>query len=333
MQYNMFQRAMVGAERIFEVLDTVPEIVDKPNATELSDISGKIEFDQVSLEYVEGVRVLHNVDLTVEPGEAVAFVGQTGAGKTSMTSLVARNYDVTEGAVRVDGYDVRDVKRASLTRQMGVVLQDPFLFTGSVRDNVRYGRLKASDDEIVQAATAVGAHDWIQRLPEGYDTMVAENGQNLSVGQRQLLAFARAILADPRILVLDEATANVDSQTEALIQSAIRRVMQGRTSLVIAHRLSTIRSADRILVMEGGRIIESGSHDELLAAGGNYADLYKMTYAEADEQPFDEATPLAILREMWAPGRRWLPNCGDDPRCFQRLTAPHALPAARPARR
>ena len=225
-----------------------------------------------------------------------------------MTALVARNYDVTEGALRVDGYDVRDVKRASLTRQMGVVLQDPFLFTGSVSENIRYGRLDATDDEIVRAATAVGAHDWIQRMPQGYDTPIAENGQNLSVGQRQLLAFARAILADPRILVLDEATANVDSQTEALIQSAIGRLMQGRTSLVIAHRLSTIRSVDRILVMEDGHIIESGSHDELLAAGGNYADLYKMTYAETDQQPFDEATPLAVLREMWAQDIAALPS-------------------------
>ena len=308
MQYNMFQRAMVGAERIFEVLDTKPEIADKPDATELHNIKGKIEFDDVSLEYVEGVRVLHNINLTIEPGETVAFVGQTGAGKTSMTALVARNYDVTEGALRVDGYDVRDVKRASLTRQMGVVLQDPFLFTGSVSENIRYGRLDATDDEIVRAATAVGAHDWIQRMPQGYDTPIAENGQNLSVGQRQLLAFARAILADPRILVLDEATANVDSQTEALIQSAIRRLMQGRTSLVIAHRLSTIRSVDRILVMEDGHIIESGSHDELLAAGGNYADLYKMTYAETDQQPFDEATPLAVLHEMWAQDIAALPS-------------------------
>lgn len=300
LQYTMFQRAMAGAERIFEVLDTEPEIVDKPNAIELDDIRGEVEFDHVGLEYVEGIPVLHDVQLHVMAGETVAFVGETGAGKTSMTALISRAYDVSSGRVLIDGHDVRDIERRSVTRRMGVVLQDAFLYTGSVRENIRYGRLDATDDEVMDAARVVGAHEWIERLENGYDTFLSERGQNLSVGQRQLLAFARAILSNPRILILDEATANVDSQTEALIQRAIARVMEGRTSFVIAHRLSTIRSVDRIIVMDQGRIVEQGSHDELLASGGYYAKLYEMTYADSEEATFDEAEALGVLDRMRA---------------------------------
>ena len=221
-----------------------------------------------------------------------------------MTSLISRSYDVTEGAVRVDGHDVRDVQRRSLTRRMGVVLQDPFLFSGTVAENIRYGNLDATDADIRRAAQIVGADDWIRRLGDGYDTVLAERAQNLSLGQRQLLAFARAVVSDPRILILDEATANVDSQTEAMIQAAIARVMHGRTAFVIAHRLSTIRSVDRILVMSDGRIVESGSHEELLAAGGRYADLYRLTYAEQqDEEEFDEGASLGVLARLWERAR------------------------------
>ncbi|HLG10314.1 MAG TPA: ABC transporter ATP-binding protein [Dehalococcoidia bacterium] len=283
MQYAQLQRAMAGGVRAFEVIDTKPEIVDAPDAIVLDDIEGRVTFEDVNFDYVEGVPVLREINLDVQPGETIALVGSTGAGKTTLTALILRFYEVTQGRILIDGHELKQIDRASLTRRTGVVLQDPFLFSGTVKENILYGRLDATDEEVIEAAKAVGAHDFIMRLDHGYETELHERGQNLSVGQRQLISFARAVLARPRILILDEATANVDTRTEVVIQAALRELLRDRTSFVIAHRLSTIREATRILVMDQGRIVEMGSHDELLAKNGIYANLYRMTFEKLEE--------------------------------------------------
>ncbi|HEV2461496.1 MAG TPA: ABC transporter ATP-binding protein [Ktedonobacterales bacterium] len=283
-QYTQLQRAGVGAERIFNIIDVPVQIQDRPAAEELPPVRGEVEFREVVFGYSPERQVLHGLNLRIPPGQTVAIVGPTGAGKSTIASLISRFYDVQQGAVLIDGHDVRDVTQRSLRRQIGVVLQEPFLFTGTIRENIRYGRLEASDAEVEEAARVIGVHDVIRRLPQGYDTAIRERGRNLSVGQRQLVAFARALLADPRILILDEATANIDTFTEALVQQGLQRLLAGRTALVIAHRLSTITGADRIVVLEGGRIIEEGTHAALLRRGGAYANLYAMGFRHTAER-------------------------------------------------
>jgi len=283
-QYTMFQRAMASGARIFELLDIKPEMNDKPDATELPLIEGEVVFDNVSFGYTPQEEVLHNIDLHIKPGQNVALVGLTGAGKTSLVALMHRFYDVTGGAIRIDGHDIRDVTRDSLASQMSMVLQEPYLFSMSIKDNIKYRRTESTDEEVVAAATAVGAHDFIMDIDDGYDTMLQQRGSNLSMGQRQLISFARAVVADPRIIVLDEATASIDSRTEGVIQESLKAVLRGRTSVVIAHRLSTITSADVIVVLDQGKIIETGPHEELLAKGGLYATLYAMNFGEPAPQ-------------------------------------------------
>jgi ABC-type multidrug transport system fused ATPase/permease subunit len=282
-QYTQLQRAGVALERIFQVLSLQVEVTDRPGAGELPPVQGTVEFRHVNFSYDTGVPVLHDLSLLVHPGETVAIVGPTGAGKSTIAGLVLRFYDVQSGQILIDGHDVRDVSQQSLRRQIGMVLQDPFLFSGTIRDNIRYGRLEATDARIEEAAGAVGAHELIMRLPQGYDTPIRERGQNLSVGQRQLISFARALLADPRVLILDEATASIDTLTELLVQQGLRRLLAGRTALVIAHRLSTIKNADQILVLQGGQVVERGTHAGLLAQGGAYSSLYAMGFRHAGE--------------------------------------------------
>ncbi len=272
--YNQIQSALAGAERVFEVIDEQPELTDAPDAVALDDVAGEVAFDHVNFSYVPGVPVIKDMSLTARSGRTVALVGPTGAGKTTMVNLLTRFYDIQGGAITIDGKDIRQAQKDSLRRQLGIVLQDTFFFSESVMENIRYGRLDATDEECIAAAKLANADQFIRRLPQGYDTELSERGSNLSQGQQQLLAIARAVLADPGILILDEATSSVDTRTEVRIQEALLRLMEGRTSFVIAHRLSTIRNADKILVINDGRIIERGTHDELLAQRGFYHHLY-----------------------------------------------------------
>ncbi len=291
MMYTQLQRSMASGIRIFDLLDWQPDLVDAHDAKRLPEIRGEIEFQDVSFSYLEGEDVIKNVDLHIEPGEVVAIVGPTGAGKTTLVSLMSRFYDVEphRGAILVDGQDIRTVVRSTLAQQMSMVLQEPYLFSGTVRENVKYSHTEATDERMIEAAIAVGAHDFIMDLEYGYDTYLAERGTNLSIGQRQLISFARAIVADPKILILDEATANIDSYTEVLIQRALSELLRDRTAIVIAHRLSTIRGADKIVVLNFGEVMEVGNHNQLMANDGLYAHLYHLNYAAMEE-------PVAPMR-------------------------------------
>ncbi|MBC7877477.1 MAG: ABC transporter ATP-binding protein [Anaerolineales bacterium] len=281
--WTNIQNAIAGAERIFTILDETPAVVDKPQAKEMTEIKGRVEFTEVSHHYEDGVPVLNKVSFAAEPGQTVAIVGPTGAGKTTIINLLPRFYDVTHGSVKIDGVDVRDVTVESLRKQIGIVLQDTFLFSTSVMENIRFGKPDATDEEVFAAAKLANADSFIARLPEKYETVLGERGSGLSQGQRQLLSIARAALADPRVLILDEATSSVDTRTERLIQKAFDALLQSRTSFVIAHRLSTIRNADQILVLKDGQIIERGKHEELLAKKGFYYDLYMSQFKKQEE--------------------------------------------------
>ena len=286
MQYSVMQRAMASGHRLTEVLDVDIDVQDAQDATSLgSDDDGSVEFRNVTFGYHPEHPVLKDVNFHVKSGETVALVGPTGSGKSSSMALIHRFYDVQKGTVLVGGRDVRDVIQKSLGRHIAMVLQEPYLFTGTVRDNIRYASDWAVDEAVVEAAIAVGAHDFIEALPLGYDTVLAERGSNLSLGQRQLLSFARALVTNAKILIMDEATANIDSYTEMQIQKALRRLLEGRTGLVIAHRLATIRNADRIIVLQKGQLVEQGDHDELIELGGLYAQLYQLNYSSFDDLP------------------------------------------------
>jgi len=278
--YTTMQAAMAGGERVLDLLDTQPEVEDPPDAVEMPPIVGRVELSEVCFSYRGDARVLHDVNLDLEPGQTIALVGPTGAGKTSIANLIARLYDVTEGAVLIDGVDVRHVTQRSLRQQMGLVPQDPFLFSGTIADNIRFGRPDADDHAVKAAACLANAHEFIATLPDGYAAEILEGGVNLSIGQRQLICIARAVLANPRLLILDEATASVDTVTEMLIQEALQRLLHGRSAIVIAHRLSTIVNADLICVMQAGRIVERGTHQELLDRGGLYRNLYERQFVD-----------------------------------------------------
>lgn len=272
--YNKLITNMTGAERIFDILDTQPDLTDSFDVTELPEIKGEVCFDHVSFAYDEDTQVLNDVSFRIKPGETIALVGPTGAGKTTIVNLISRFYDVQQGNIYIDGHNIKDVSIESLRKQMGIMTQDNFLFSGTIADNIRYGRLNSTDEEIITAAKAVNAHDFIMKLEKGYDTEIKERGAGLSIGQRQLLAFARTMVSMPKILILDEATSSIDTHTEVLVQQGIEALLKGRTSFVIAHRLSTISKADRIFVIDDGKIQEEGSSEELLARKGQYYNLY-----------------------------------------------------------
>lgn len=282
--FNMMQSAIAGAERVFKVMDEPPEPIDPPDAVELKDVKGEVEFRNVYFSYKEDVPVLKDINFHVKPGQTIALVGPTGAGKTTIVNLLTRFYDVNSGAILIDGIDIRKIKRSCLRSLLGIVLQDTYLFSESIKENIRYGRLDATDQEVIEAARLANAEHFILRFPKGYDTVLTDGGENLSQGQRQLLAIARAILADPAVLILDEATSNVDTKTERQIQSAMLKLMEGRTSFVIAHRLSTIRNADMILVINNGEIVERGTHEELLRKKGFYYNLYMSQFGLEEEK-------------------------------------------------
>ncbi|MER8540678.1 ABC transporter ATP-binding protein/permease [Mesorhizobium sp. M1334] len=294
LQYSVMQRAMASGKRLTDVLDVKIDVQDKPNAEVLSpEMDGSVEFRDVTFGYNPNRSVLKNVSFRVNPGETVALVGPSGSGKSSAMALVHRFYDVQQGQVLVGGHDVRDLTQESLGRQVAMVLQEPFLFTGTVFENIRYHKTEATRDKVIEAAKAVGAHDFIMSLADGYETQLGERGDNLSLGQRQLISFARALVADAKILVLDEATANIDSYTEMQIQKALIKLLEGRTGLVIAHRLATIRGADRIIVLQNGQVIATGNHDQLMAMGGLYSKLYNLNYASFDDIPEHDTTVQA----------------------------------------
>ena len=293
MQYSVMQRAMASGQRIFEVLDVKIEVEDKPDAEPIGVTDSSVIFKNVTFGYLPDQPVLKNLNFEIKPGETVALVGPTGSGKTSTTALLHRFYDIWEGEISIGGKDIRDVTQDSLGDTVAMVLQEPFLFTGTVFENIRYHKLDATQQEVETAAKAVGAHDFIEKLPDGYNTILGQRGGSLSIGQRQLISFARAIVADAKILVLDEATANIDSFTERQIQEALAVMLEGRTGIVIAHRLATVRGADRIMVLQDGEIIETGSHDELMVMDGMYHRLYTLNYASFDDLP-DELIKEAL---------------------------------------
>lgn len=276
--YNSLITATAYLERIFETLDEVPSIQDAPDAYELPPVKGAVDFENVTFRYEEGKDILHKVNFHIEPGQSIALVGPTGAGKTTVINLLSRFYDINEGSVKIDGHDVRDVTLGSLRSQMGVMLQDTFIFSGTILENIRYGKLDATEEEVIAAAKVVRAHDFIQNLKDGYHTVVEERGSTLSAGQRQLLSFARALLADPKILILDEATASIDTRTEELLQEGLQKLLKDRTSFIIAHRLSTIKNSSQIFYVAGGNIAEAGTHEELMAQKGLYHHLYQSQY-------------------------------------------------------
>lgn len=281
--YNQLVTNISAAERVFDIMDTEPEIVDKEGSEDIPEIEGQVSFEHVGFTYDEGTeaekKVLEDVNFTAKPGETIALVGPTGAGKTTIVNLISRFYDIQKGRISVDGHDITDVTINSLRRQMGIMTQDNFIFSGTVRENIMYGKPDATEEEMIAAAKAVNAHDFIMKLENGYDTVLKERGAGLSIGQRQLLAFARTMISEPKILILDEATSNIDTHTEMLVQKGIQTMLSGRTSFVIAHRLSTIKSADRIFVINNGGIVESGSHERLIQKRGAYYDLYMAQFA------------------------------------------------------